>query len=120
MPHSTALLIEPETAPASETDERPYLIADRANVAVKAAALSVGTTAVELTAGLARRRKLYIKNIGTTNVLYVGGSGVATGSGYPIRVKEELWLDVTPGAAVYGIMVSPTASANVRVLEAGA
>ncbi len=119
MPHSTALLIEPETAPASETDERPYLIADRANFAVKAAALIVGTTAVELTAGLARRRKIYIKTISTSNTLYVGGAGVTTSNGYPIREKEELWLDVTPGAAVYGIMASPAFSANVRVLEAG-
>jgi len=119
MPQSTALLIEPETAPASETDERPYLIADRANFAVKAAALIVSTTAVELTAGLARRRKVYIKNIAPANVLYVGGSGVTTSNGYPIRVKEELWLDATPGAAVYGVMASPALSTNVRVLEAG-
>lgn len=77
---------------------------------------SIGGDATEV---MARRRKLYIKNIGATNVLYVGGSGVTTSNGYPIRVKEELWLDVTPGAPVYGIMVSPTASANVRVLEAG-
>lgn len=119
MPHSTALLIEPETAPASETDERPYLIADRANFAVKAAALIVGTTAVELTASLPRRRRVYIKNVAATNVLYVGGSGVSTSNGYPIRVKEELWLDVTPGADIYGIMSSAAMSANVRVLEAG-
>ncbi len=77
---------------------------------------SIGGDATEV---MARRRKVYIKNIGTTNVLYVGGSGVTTGSGYPIRVKEELWLDVTPGAAIYGIMSSAAMSANVRVLEAG-
>lgn len=52
-------------------------------------------------------------------VFGVGGSGVTTSNGYPIGVKEELWLDVTPGAAVYGIMASPALSANVRILEAG-
>ncbi|MCL4198551.1 MAG: hypothetical protein KJZ69_13780 [Phycisphaerales bacterium] len=120
MPHSTALLIEPETAPASETDERPYLIADRTNFAVKSAAVTVGTTAVELTAGLARRRKVYIKSVSTSvasSVLHVGGSGVSTSNGYPIRLKDELWLDLTPGAAIYGIV--PSGTANVRVLEAG-
>jgi hypothetical protein len=57
---STAFRIVPETAPASETDERPYVLATRVNAAVKAAKVTVTstTTGVELTASLARRRKV--------------------------------------------------------------
>lgn len=119
MTSSTAIQVEPETAPIA-TDQRPYLLATRANSAVKSAVVTVGTTATELTASLARRRKVYIKCTSVSvvsGILYVGGAGVASSNGYPIRVKEELWIDLTPGAAIWGIMASGTA--NIRVMEAG-
>ena len=117
MPVAKAFHIEPETAPASALDRRPYLLATRANVAVKAAKVSVSSTAIELTASLARRRKVYIKSVDGNDDIFLGGSGVTTSNGYLLTAKEELWLDLTPGAKIYGIMA--TGSADVRVLEAG-
>ena len=114
MPVSTAIHVVPETAPASATDRRPYLLATRANAAVKAAAVSVGTTAAELTASLARRRKVYVKSLAGNGDVYLGGSGVSTSNGYVLRAKEELWLDLTPGARLYGVTAYRSRSAPAR------
>ena len=113
---STAVHIEPETAPAA-TDQRPYVLATRANVAVKAANVSVSSTAAELTASLARRRKVYIKNLDENDDVFLGGSGVTTTNGYLLQAKEELWIDLTPDAKIYAIKSGD--SADVRILEAG-
>ncbi len=114
---SKALLITPETDPALATDRRPYVLATRANVAVKAAKVTVAQTAVELTASLPRRRKVYIKSVDGNPDVYIGGSGVDADDGYLIVAKGEIWLDITPGAQVFGI--TDTGTADVRVLEAG-
>lgn len=50
-------------------------------------------------------------------VVFVGGFGVTSAAGYPVRAKEEIWLDVTEDAKAYAITASGTA--EVRVLEAG-
>src|SRR5262245_32645339 len=80
MPTSKALRNTPETAPTSESDQRPYLLADRTNLAVKAASVTVSSpsTPVQLTAALARRRKVYIKSAAGNPNVYVGGSGVTS------------------------------------------
>jgi hypothetical protein len=120
MPTSTAILIEPERAPSSAADQRPYLIADRANVAVKAATISViATSARQLTASLARRRKVFIKSIAGNQTVYLGGSGVSTSNGYPLHAKEDFWIDLNPGAVIWAIRASGGSDADVRVLEAG-
>jgi len=120
MPVSTAWRVVPETAPANETDRRPYVLSTRVNVAVKAAKVTVTstTTGVELTASLARRRKVYVKSMDGNPDVYVGGSGVSSANGYLLRPKDELWLDLTPGARLYGILAG-AGSADVRILEAG-
>ena len=89
----------------------------RANVAVKAAKVTVAQTAIELTAALPRRRKVYIKSIEGNPDIYIGGSAVNANDGYLIKAQGEIWLDLTPDAKVFGIADSGTA--DVRVLEAG-
>ncbi len=117
MPVSKAVHIEPETEP-SAVDQRPYVLATRVNTAIKAANISVSSTAIELTASLERRRKVYIKNMDGNADIYLGGSGVTTTNGYLLKAKEELWIDLTPNAKIYGIKLS-VSSVNVRVLELG-
>ncbi len=107
----------PETAPALANYRRPYVLATRVSVAVKAAKVTVAQTAIELTASLPRRRKVYIKSVDGNPDVYIGGSGVDTDDGYLIKAKGEIWLDLMPGARVFGI--TDTGTADVRVLEAG-
>jgi len=118
MPVSTAIHIEPQSAsvtPASQ--EAPFVLASRVNLAVKAVNISVSSTAIELTTSLARRRKVYIKNLDGNEDIYVGGSGVTTANGYPLKAKEELWIDLTPNAKIYAIKSGN--AEDIRVLEAG-
>jgi hypothetical protein len=48
----------------------------------------------------------------------IGGSGVSSANGYILRAKEEIWLDLTLGASIYGILPA-AGSADMRILEAG-
>jgi len=69
------------------------------------------------TAALAARTKLFIKSVSGNPDIYIGPSGVTSTTGYLLRAKEEIWLEVTPGAAVYAR--AALSSADVRVLETG-
>lgn len=115
---STAIMVVPETEPAQATDRRPYVLANRAGSSVKHAKVTVtSSSAVELTASLATRTKVFIKSLEGSPDIYLGPSGVSSSTGYLIREKEEEWLDLAPGAPIYAIAAS--GSADVRVLETG-
>ena len=48
------------------------------------------------------RYSITIRNLDTTNTVYIGGSGVTAATGYPIKSGESFTLDRN-FAAIYGI-----------------
>jgi hypothetical protein len=115
---STAISITPEVEPTLAADRRSYLLANRSGSSIEHAKVTVtSTAAVELTASLASRTKVFIKSLDGNPDIYLGPSGVSSTTGYLLREKEEEWLDLTPDAAIYAIAAS--GSADVRVLESG-
>jgi hypothetical protein len=72
-------------------------------------------SSVELTAGLANRTKLYVKVLDGEGDVYVGDDNVSTSTGYLMKAKDELWLDVGPDVAVHAI--AGASDSKVRVLE---
>lgn len=95
------------------------LISEAADTRVATAQLEVGTTAVELTTNTSgmRRRKLFVRNALTSSeiVVFLGDSGVTTGTGFPLCQYDEIELDVDVDAGVYAI--AATTNAEVHVLE---
>ena len=81
---------------------------------VKAAKISVGTTAVELYISGKSRRTISIKNNSST-VVYIGGKNVTAAQGYPLANRETMDVDLADEAHIYGITESGTA--EVRILE---
>lgn len=115
---SKAISITPEVEPAQATDRRSYLLANRSGSSIEHAKVTVtSTAAVELTASITSRTKVFIKSLDGNPDISIGPSGVTTITGYLLREKEEIWLDLTPGAAIYARAASGTA--DVRVLETG-
>lgn len=97
---------------------------NQANPAVKHAQISVGASEVELTAGLANRRRLLIKPVRTGETarrfILIGPSGFDTDMGTPVWEEYELILDIGPDNAVYAVRGrSDFGSVDVRVLELG-
>lgn len=67
--------------------------------------ISVGATATVIKAAPSAghyRHSILIKNTDTTNTVYIGASGVTTGTGFPLKPGETMTLDRNY-AAVYGI-----------------
>ena len=82
--------------------------------ALAAAAVSVGTTATPLPASaLANRRSMMIYNNGAA-IIYLGGSGVTTATGFPLLPGQAVTLEVGT-LAVYGRVLTGTVEA--RILE---
>lgn len=119
MASSKAFLVEPETSPSQEVDRRVYMLGNRACPNVASAKVNVpsgtGNEAL-LSAGLTDRQKLYVKNLSGNSDIYIGPSGVTSTSGYLIRNKEEIWLDVTEDCEIYAIAASGSSN-DVRVFE---
>ena len=63
-----------------------------------------------------RPRRCYFRNAGAA-VVYVGDSNVGTATGYQLGAGTALYLDIEPGDAVYGMVVSGTVA--VEVLRSG-
>lgn len=88
---------------------------DPPSVACTSAATTVGQTAVPLPAtNLANRRTITIHNNGTDYV-YIGASGVVTGTGLPIPPGGMRGYDF--GAQVQLYAISPTNGQDVRTFE---
>lgn len=89
---------------------------------VKHSTVSVGTTAVSLTAAVAEAdntygRSLVAYNEGTATV-YIGGSDVTTGAyGYPLAAGGEIALDVAGSDEPFAVAASGTVT--LRVLHLG-
>lgn len=76
--------------------------------------VSVGNTATLIAAARAGRKSITIINAGTTDV-YLGASGVATGTGLLLYGQKGAGITIDGGAAVYGIVAS--GSQTVSYLE---
>lgn len=86
-----------------------------ANVALAASATSVTTSATNLVASaLSGRKYLFVQNLGNRSI-YLGGSGVAIGTGF--RLSPGAALDARIGAAVSLYAITDSGTQDVRNLE---
>lgn len=97
---------------------------NQANPEVKHAKISVGASEVELTAGLANRRKLIIKPVRTGETarrfILIGPTGFDPALGTPVWEEYELILDIGPDNKVYAVRgIADFGTVDVRVLELG-
>ena len=71
---------------------------------------------------LRKRSRLFIQHhdngIGSLS-LHIGGNGVTTANGYPLKEGETIELPVTPKVLVFGRVAAGPASSDVRTLETG-
>lgn len=78
------------------------------STAFSADQVAVGTGATVIKAANTSRKYLAIKNIGA-NPVFIGGSGVTTGTGYSLGVGVTLLMqESVTTAAVYGIVAGGT------------
>jgi hypothetical protein len=88
---------------------------------IQSAVVSVGTSATALSAAEgsgsdAVSVAVSVPSGGAT--VYVGGSDVTTGNGYPVAAGQSVVLNaIAPGERVYGIVAASTQ--NVNVLRQG-
>lgn len=109
---------------AASLDANGRVRINQANPGVKHAQIGVGATEVELTAGLANRRKLLIKPVRTGETdrrfIVIGPSGFDTDLGTPVWEEYELILDIGPDNAVYAKRGDADfGTVDVRILELG-
>lgn len=91
-------------------------------MAVVGAVVAVGTTATLLSAADTDNiagQCIYVTNASATNPIFLGGSGVTTGTGYSLAPGASLpWrVDLSVGEALYGIVAAATE--NAKVLRTG-
>mgnify|MGYP000861728133 CR=1 FL=1 len=82
-------------------------------------AKTVTTTAAEIFAGasrLANRYFMAIYNTDSSTIVYIGGSGVTTSTGFPIKPGDCVEFQFNPNAATAIYAIAP-ASVGVRVVE---
>lgn len=85
-------------------------------MSVQSASVSVGSTATALTAAESSGSDpvsvaVAVPSGGVT--VYVGGSDVTTGNGYPLAGGAAMSIDLRQGERLYGIVASGTQSVNV-------
>lgn len=91
-------------------------------MAVTADKVTVAATATVIAAVDPTRRRIIIKNPNST-VVYIGGSGVDTTAGYPLKQDEVLVIDqqhredTVPQQAWYGIVATSTQDINVILAD---
>lgn len=87
-------------------------------MAVTQSAVTVADSATVIAPVDATRRRFVIKNPGAT-VVYIGGSGVTTSNGFPLRQYDTFEVvqanasDTSAKQAVYGIVATGTQSVNL-------
>jgi len=86
------------------------------NDSTKSRAIIIKATVTEITVGLTKRKTVSMFNNGSTTI-YLGGSDVAVGNGYPIYPKGAQDIDMNPDCKIYGIVASSTG--DLRILELG-
>jgi len=82
---------------------------------VLSSSINIGTSPTKIpSSNLTERKTLTIRNNGS-NTIFIGGSGVTTTDGYPLKPNESMDIDLDAGATLYGIVASGTE--DLRVLE---
>lgn len=71
--------------------------------------VSVATTATVISPADNDQRKVAIRNLDASATIYLGGSGVTTSNGFPLKPDEV--YEIETAAAIYGIVASGTANA---------
>jgi hypothetical protein len=91
-------------------------------MAVTAGKVTVAATATVIASVDPTRRRLIIKNPNAT-VVYVGGSGVTTTAGYPLKQDEVLVIDqqhredTVPQQEWFGVVATSTQDVNVILAD---
>lgn len=94
---------------------RRVWINDSPNIGAAAAEVAVGTSETALpTSALAGRRRMIVQNV-SSNPVYIGPTGVTTGSGLMIQKGASLSLEIGQNVALFGI--ASASGQNVRVFE---
>lgn len=101
---------------SSQTGDNPIMVNDAAlaNTAIQAQQVTVTTTATNLQASPLSNRKYFLIQNNGNKPLYIGPSGVTTGTGFPIPAGSI--LDARIGAAVNVFAIS-SASQAASTLE---
>lgn len=95
---------------------RRIFINESCNIGLASVNVAVEDTAVALpTTALAGRKKIIVQNLSLTTDVYLGGSGVATGTGLVLAKKSSASFDLGQGVGLFGITTGGTA--NLRVFE---
>jgi len=82
---------------------------------VLSTSVTIGDSATLIpSSDLANRKSMTIRNNGS-NTIFIGGSGVSTSNGFPIKVNESMDIDLDDASALYGIVA--TGNEDLRILE---
>ena len=101
-------------APTSDDTLEPIYGLNARNI-VRSQEVIVGATQVKVPATpIIYRMNMLIKNV-STNIIYIGGDGVLTTSGYPLYPMGELRIDAEDKVDVYAI--TTIAGQALRVIE---
>ncbi len=78
-------------------------------MAIVSAQTSIGTTATAvLTDETASGSYVLLNPSGNTAIIYIGGSGVTTGNGFPLAVGAAIAVDVSGDDDLYGRVAAGT------------
>lgn len=89
-------------------------------MAIATAQVSVGTTATALAAYEHAGRtgnSIAVQNVDSTNAVYLGASGVTTGTGYKLTAGSSIAFDLDDGETLYAIAASGTVT--IHTLRTG-
>ena len=96
-----------------QTDNKLFVgLIIRRNVRPQSVTILTSATAIPTTA-LTYRKTLMILNI-STNVVYIGDSGVTTSNGFPLYPRAQISISIEDDIILYGIS---TGSSEIRILE---
>lgn len=87
-------------------------IYDEESAALATSQVTVTTVATLLAPAVKNRQGLMITNTGAQTI-YLGGSGVTTGTGYPLAMTTSVTLEDFKDNALYGIVAATTCASAV-------
>lgn len=82
-------------------------------------AITITDTATKIpTTNIDNRKAISVFNMSQNadEIIYLGGAGVTTATGYPLQPSQGLPFDLSSGASLYGI-VATGQSVNLRYIE---
>lgn len=81
--------------------------------------ISMSNVAALIVNGVINAKKIKIKNIDTTNSIFIGAIGLTAANGYELFPQNEMDLDIVYGSTIniYGIATAGTPIASVLILN---